>query len=186
MPFRARSVVAGWLLPPEVTRVVRVLRNRLRPGRKADSAYSDENHPERLAVLPFLRGQVLEVGCGHRKSAPLSIAVDLVPAGVLGRVGNPAGLASQADVAADGAHLPFRDSCFDVVVARHNLEHYVDTVGVLAEWKRVLKPEGCVVVVVPDEERFPGRTVTLDPTHYVSFTEGSLRRLFEGSSRLRV
>ena len=63
------------------------------------------------------------------------------------------------------------------MVARHNLEHYIDLVAVLREWHRVVRPGGTLVAVVPDEVGFPGRTVELDPTHYHAFSETSLRSL---------
>lgn len=136
-------------------------------------------HPERLAVLPYVQGRCLEVGCGHRKTAESVIGVDLTPGGTHGTIGNTTGHPSQADVAALGQQLPFADAVFDSLIARHNLEHYVDLVEVLAEWARVLRPGGTLAVVVPDEERFPGRTLDLDPTHYHAFTERSLSSLLE-------
>src|SRR5262249_38081813 len=148
----------------------------LRPGATGEQ---DETHPERLAVLEHVVGpRVIEIGCGYRKTSPEFIGVDLVPGGALGRIGNVAGRVSQADVAADGGQLPFQDASVDSVVARHNLEHYVDLVGTVLEWLRVLRPGGRLVVVVPDEGSYPGRTVDLDPTHYHSFDETGLRSLF--------
>lgn len=122
-------------------------------------------------------GPVLEVGCGPRKTDPSFLGVDLTPGGDTGRVGNASGRRSEADVAADGARLPFTDNAFATVVARHNLEHYVDLVATLTEWRRVLTPNGRMVVVVPDEERYDGRTVELDPTHHHSFDESFVRGL---------
>jgi len=142
----------------------------------------DHNHPERLVVLPFLSGAVLEIGCGHRKTLDSAIAVDLTPGGEAGVWGNVAGMISAADAAADGSCLPFKSQSFDTLVARHNLEHYVDIIGVLREWHRVLRKGGQLVVVVPDEQRFPGRTLDLDPTHYHAFTETSLWKLVEVTS----
>jgi SAM-dependent methyltransferase len=151
-------------------------RRWLRPGAAAED---DDQHPERLAVLDHIVGpRVIEIGCGYRKTSSGFIGVDLVPKGARGRVGNVAGRVSQADIAADGGHLPFQDASVDSVVARHNLEHYVDFVGTLLEWLRVLRPGGRLVVVVPDEASYPGRTVDLDPTHYHSFDEAGLRSLF--------
>jgi SAM-dependent methyltransferase len=135
----------------------------------------DDHHPERLAVLPYVRGRCLEVGCGHRKTHSSAVGVDLTPGGQLGTVGNVKGRRSQADVAADGGALPFRDGAFDSLIARHNLEHYDDTRATLTEWCRVLAPGGTFALVVPDEERYPGSTLELDPTHYQAFTEQSLR-----------
>lgn len=159
-----------------VDRLPRRVRSRIRgPGE------DDSLHPERLAVLEHLTGRCVEVGCGHRKTIEGAIGVDLTPARELGRVGNVAGKVSQADVTADGAQLPFRDRTFDSLVARHNLEHYIDTLAVLGEWRRVIRPGGRLVLVVPDEETFEGRTLDLDPTHYHGFSQTSLCRLIEAS-----
>jgi SAM-dependent methyltransferase len=157
------------------------LRARLRrlAGRPpAIGPFTDDEHPERLAVLArVLPGRVGEIGCGYRKTADDFVGIDLVPGGEPGRVGNVRGRASQADVAAEGDRLPLRDGALDCVVARHNLEHYVDVVGVLQEWRRVVRAGGRLVAVVPDEIRFPGSTLALDPTHYHAFSEASLARL---------
>jgi SAM-dependent methyltransferase len=166
VPAKLRRVAASRLSP----RVLALL------GRSQED---DATHPERLAVLPYLTDRCVEIGCGYRKTLPESIGVDLVPGGEPGRIGNVAGRASQADAAADGAQLPFRDRSFDSLVARHNLEHYVDTLAVLAEWRRVLAPAGRLVLVVPDEEHYDGRTLDLDPTHYHGFSQASLRRLVQ-------
>lgn len=139
--------------------------------------YDDPNHPERIAVLPHLEGRVIEVGCGPRKSTPGVIGVDLVPAGQF--VPMIETRPSEADVVGDGRRLPIKASSVDTLVARHNLEHYVNIAGVLEEWYRVLRPGGRLVVVVPDEDAYPGRTVMLDPTHYHAFDQPSLSRLCE-------
>jgi ubiquinone/menaquinone biosynthesis C-methylase UbiE len=105
------------------------------------------------------------------------MGVDLVPRGARGRIGNVAGKVSQADIVADGGCLPFADGSVDSVVARHNLEHYVDTAGTLIEWRRVLRDGGILAVVLPDEARYQGRTVLLDPTHYHGYSDAALARL---------
>ncbi len=152
--------------------------DRLRRLAGRQPEWSDAEHPERLAVLREVpTGLVIEIGCGYRKTAVGFVGIDLVPGGEPGRVGNVRGKTSQADIAAEGDRLPVRDASVDGVVARHNLEHYIDIVGVLEEWRRVLRPGGRLVAVVPDEIRYPGSTVALDPTHYHAFSEISLSRL---------
>ena len=139
---------------------------------------NDDLHPERLAVLAQVLGDaVIEIGCGHRKTSPSFTGIDLTPGGRRGSVGNVAGRTSQADVAALGQQLPVRTGACDTLVARHNLEHYVDLVAVLREWHRVVRVGGRLVAVVPDEGRYEGRTVELDPTHYHSFDESFLAGL---------
>lgn len=151
----------------------------LRAARRG-GAEDHATHPERLAIVPYVRGRALEVGCGHRKTSGEVIGLDLTPGGRRGTVGNAAGQESQADVAGSGEALPFADASFDSVIARHNLEHYVDTAGVLIEWRRVLKSGGTLAVILPDEENFPsnrGRTLDLDPTHYHGYSMAALGRL---------
>lgn len=158
-----------------MTGLIRSVVADLRSRVKAVS--DDAIHPERLAVLPLVQGRCLEIGCGYRKTSRDVLGIDLVPKGAKGRVGNVAGKASEADVVADGGHLPFADRTFDSLVARHNLEHYVDTAGTLIEWARVLCDGGTLAVVLPDEDRYRGRTVMLDPTHYHGYGETALARL---------
>lgn len=81
---------------------------------------------------------ILNVGCGHdiRQNA---INVDLYDA--------------RADVKADAKHLPMcADDSVDVVIASQILEHFTfaDGKAALAEWFRVLRPGGELIVAVPD------------------------------------
>jgi SAM-dependent methyltransferase len=134
--------------------------------------------PERLAVLPYCVGRGLDVGCGCAKTTPAAIGVDLVPKGELGRFGSQVLRPSAADVCASGDDMPmFADGSVDYVVARHNLEHYVDVVKTLREWWRVLKPDARLILVLPDDEALD--TISLDPTHKHAFTRESFRRLME-------
>lgn len=49
----------------------------------------------------------------------------------------------------DGAKLDFPDASFDVVIASDVLEHIEDENQAVREWKRVLRPGGCMLVFVP-------------------------------------
>jgi SAM-dependent methyltransferase len=40
---------------------------------------------------------------------------------------------------------------FDFVVANHVLEHVTDPIGALAEWHRILKPDGLLLLSLPDK-----------------------------------
>ena len=162
---RIRRVIGSWL-PRALCAIVA-------PRAPDDS----ELHPERLAVLPYCsEGRGIDVGCGHRKSSQACIGVDLVAGGDEGEHGVVAGKISQADIQASGDDLHmFADGELDFVVARHNLEHYVDPIKALQEWKRVLKTGGVLAVVLPDERHLS--TITLDPTHKHVFTPESITRI---------
>lgn len=67
--------------------------------------------------------------------AGLPIAAELVPSGAFGQ--------------ADTCFLPFPDGAVDAIVTANLLEHVPDDTGALAEFRRVLRPGGRAVVVVP-------------------------------------
>jgi SAM-dependent methyltransferase len=54
----------------------------------------------------------------------------------------------------DGKTLPFPDESQDAVFASHILEHVEDWAGALAEWYRVLKIGGYMVVAVPHRDLY--------------------------------
>lgn len=136
------------------------------------------NHPERLAVLPYCVGRGIDVGCGNNKTADHCIGVDLLAKGEIGKYGSVSGKKSKADICASGDDLyMFKDNELDFVVARHNIEHYVDVVKTLSEWKRVLKKGGVMAVVAPDETNI--NTIVLDPTHKHAFTPESFKRYID-------
>lgn len=50
--------------------------------------------------------------------------------------------------------LPYPDKSFDVIICTEVLEHLTDDIGALKELKRVLKPNGVMLISVPNE-KFP-------------------------------
>lgn len=131
-------------------------------------------HPEEAASLRQLSGYTLELGCGGNPTPGVHVTVDHTPRGAAGVAGSQAGQISRADVCAEMHALPFAPGTFDTLLARHLLEHHPDTLGVLEEWRRVARR---LVVVCPDQERYPGNTIDLDPTHRACFTPGQLSAL---------
>lgn len=45
------------------------------------------------------------------------------------------------------------DGCYDVALSSHCLEHLANPLAALDEWRRVTKPNGCLLVIVPDSIR---------------------------------
>ncbi|MGV3620596.1 MAG: class I SAM-dependent methyltransferase [Archangium sp.] len=56
--------------------------------------------------------------------------------------------------AASLTHLPFRDASFDIVTAKHTLEHVPTPKLGLSEIARTLKPGGVAFIVVPDAKHW--------------------------------
>ena len=148
--------------------------------------FTDDHHPERVALYPLCQGRGIDVGCGHRKTHPEAVGIDLVGNGEkLETADNVRHRNSQTDIACSGDDLyMFADNSLDYVVQRHNLEHYQDPIKALQEWARVLKPGGILGMVVPDEDQCD--TIRLDPTRKHVYTQASLRRLIHLLPGLQV
>jgi len=115
--------------------------------------------------LPLRAGQrVLDLGCGegrHVISAYIeadvqSVGVDLgfadlqITAKKFVDFSEPENNSKSFSLAqANGLHLPFADSSFEVVICSEVLEHIDDYQSVLSEIDRVLAPGGCFVASVP-------------------------------------
>ena len=53
------------------------------------------------------------------------------------------------DLNLERGRLPFPDSCFDLVVASHIIEHLENDAAALADWYRVLRPGGLLMLGLP-------------------------------------
>lgn len=72
------------------------------------------------------------------------------------------------------APLPFRDNAFDIAIAGEILEHVVEDAACLRELRRVLKPDGKLLVTVPfHQDRYS--------LHIRIHSPASIRRLLEAT-----
>lgn len=120
---------------------------------------------------------VYDLGCGGTKTVPWAIGVDMVPKDtkIDTLTGNPL---SQADIEADVSQpLPFASGSADTLVARHILEHLMDSVTVIKQWKKVLKRGGQLIIAVPNNGKI--LSIPLNIEHCVAFNPDSLEHLVE-------
>lgn len=77
------------------------------------------------------------------------------------------------DQVADVAHLPYPDGSAERLYASHLCEHIPLEAfqGVLAEWRRVLRPGGELLVVVPDIERAIAREEPYELLHRIATSD---------------
>ena len=111
---------------------------------------------QQLPVGPDAR--ILDVGCGPAWFWPEAVAA--LPAGIsltlldqsqgmvdeaLSRC-RPLPFTDLAGVTTDAGNLPFADGAFDAVIAMHMLYHVADQERAIAEFHRVLRPGGTLLV----------------------------------------
>jgi SAM-dependent methyltransferase len=113
-----------------------------------------------------ISGRVLDFGCGSKpyeslfSQASAYVGVDLQASGHDHKN-------SKVDVFYDGQHLPFDAASFDAVVSFEVFEHIFELDQSLQEIKRVLKPDGKLLISIPfawDEHEAP-----FDHARYTSY-----------------
>jgi len=140
-------------------------------------ALPQENHPEKLYVLNEIgdpSGKVIyDIGCGKHKTLESAIGVDILEG---------------SDIVASADFLPtVKDETVDIIISRHSLEHLADTQKTLNEWTRILKSDGKIIFILPNDEVIN----TLDPilshgVHFQAFTPVEFRSAVQKTSGLII
>ena len=79
----------------------------------------------------------------------------------------------------------FEDASFDVITLWHVLEHVHDLNGVMNEFVRLLKPEGKLIIAVPNSDSFDAKMykeywAAYDvPRHLYHFNQATMKRLLK-------
>lgn len=120
-------------------------------------------------VLSSCEGRVLDVGCGMQPYRPMLGArvVEYVGVDREGELSNPT-------IVGSAEALPVEDASFDVVLCTMVLEHVVDPRKAMIEARRVLKPNGRLILTVPSV--WPAHEA---PHDYWRFTRFGLERLLQ-------
>ena len=127
-------------------------------------------------VASFVRGKnVVELGCGAKKTVPNAIGIDQAPKGTNGtHLNQPCVADIQADVSKP---LPLEEGTIDTIIARHILEHMLRPIDVLKNWAKVLKIGGRIIIAVPDQAK--RNTIPLNPEHVCAYQADNLKELME-------
>jgi len=138
-----------------------------------------------------LRGRdVLEIGCGEgmmfdgTSTGPVQMDVSMT------RVARAAGKCRFL-LCGDGYQLPFADRSFDIVLLVAVLEHTREPWRILSEARRVLKPGGRAIMVVPNDVTMSAGRLALRkfpiryPDHLTFTTPRRMRRWLADGFRIR-
>lgn len=116
-------------------------------------------------LLPKLHGRILDVGCGNKPYESFALrSTEYVGLEVDSEESRRN---KKADFFYDGKTMPFQDGSFDSAFSTQVLEHVIDPDRFIKEIKRVLKPDGLLLLSVPfiwDEHEQP-----YDFLRYTSF-----------------
>lgn len=94
--------------------------------------------------------QVLRIG----GALPRAYQPDLAHAARLFDTNSQPGYTKNVDLLLDAHRMPMlKDEEFDVVCSSHTMEHLVNPLLALQEWRRVLKPGGYIMSVIPNREK---------------------------------
>lgn len=111
-----------------------------------------ESAKYRHLTQPYLSGNGLDLGSGGTPVVPWAISMDL-PTGEFLHYRSNQQPEHSIHLAGDARNLHwFRDGVLDFVYSSHLLEDFFEWEPVLAEWARVIKPGGYLVILVPDKE----------------------------------
>jgi SAM-dependent methyltransferase len=133
--------------------------------------------------------EILEVGCGEGMMfegttiAPIQMDVSM-------RRVKFARAKGQAALCGDGYHAPFKPASFSTVLLIAVLEHTSEPWRVLAEARRVLKPGGRVIIVVPNDVTMSAGRLVLRkfpiryPDHLTFTTPGRMHRWLKNGFRI--
>ncbi len=142
-------------------------------------------HMHRYAfAMQFVKGkQVLDAACGEGYGSALlaGVAASVTGVDVSRKAIDHAtqryakqGLAFEQ---ADCADLPFEDDAFDAVVSFETIEHLEAQEAMLAEFRRVLKPGGFLLISSPDKAVYSDQQGFENPHHVRELYADEFREL---------
>jgi ADP-heptose:LPS heptosyltransferase/predicted SAM-dependent methyltransferase len=132
----------------------------------------------RYDLVPYLGTTCLDIGCGPHKVFPHFLGLDS------GKDTRLFGIEMKPDLVGDCERIPlFADGAFDTVFSSHTLEHIVDHQAALAEWWRLVKVGGHLILYLPHRDLYPNiGTEHGNPDHKHDFVNDDIRVAMVGAA----
>lgn len=126
-----------------------------------------ESRKCRDRCLSYLQGKtIFDLGCGKEKVIPHAIGVDV--AGLVADL--------KLDLSNPQAMYLFNEGIADTVFSSHLLEHFQDTTNILKSWWRVIKPNGYLILYLPDRNLYPEKA---NPDHKQNFIADDIIKILD-------
>jgi ADP-heptose:LPS heptosyltransferase len=132
----------------------------------------------RHELIPYIRGRCLDLGCGAEKVWPHFVGVDnFVDQKLFG-----SNVCAEMRVDTCERLELFGDAQFDCVFSSHLLEHIVDYRAALAEWWRLVRPGGTLILYLPHRDHYPRiGTEGANPDHKHDFAPDDIAQAMASS-----
>ncbi|AMV24175.1 putative S-adenosylmethionine-dependent methyltransferase [Gemmata sp. SH-PL17] len=152
---RMERVLAAAAARPHTVPVSPPAARNPEPAPAFDPGYFEFDRPELLALVPETAADVVDLGCGAgRLGAALKARQACRVVGVEHDPGAAAAARARLDLVLEGdaeaLDWPFPDHSFDAVVCGDVLEHLRDPLALLKRVRAWLRPEGVLVVSLPN------------------------------------
>jgi SAM-dependent methyltransferase len=156
------------------------------------SPYWGEHAARYVFALPFVDGQrVLDIACGTgfgigllRSRASFVVGVDIDPQAAREAKGECG--ENGAVLLGNGIGLPFESDTFDVVTSFETIEHLRERVAFLEELRRVLRPNGKLLLSTPNANYSqPVDGVPANPFHIHEYEPEELRSEIDAHFRVQ-
>jgi len=148
---------------------------------RADGPQGGEADKVKFDLVDLFHGRCLDLGCGPQKIFPSKSVIGIDSDKDLGLFG----VKANPDLEADCSRLDlFADGSVDVVFSSHLLEHIEDHEAALAEWWRVLRPGGRLILYLPHADWYPNIGMPgANPDHKHDFRNADIAEAMESVSR---
>lgn len=135
---------------------------------RAEDPQGFESAKIRYDVIPYMRGNGLDIGCGNAKIFPHCVGVDQFPQ-------------QGVDIVRPATDLRiFASGTMDFVFSSHTLEDIEDTAGTLREWWRLLAIGGYLVLYLPHKNFYPNiGQPGANPAHKHDFLPADIVKVME-------
>jgi ubiquinone/menaquinone biosynthesis C-methylase UbiE len=134
-----------------------------------DKATAKNASAEASATVEGGKMRLLDIGCGAGSKGDVNI--DLFPNDLEQCGASWSAKKVENFVLADAENLPFKDKCFEELLASHVLEHLKNPFRALKEWRRVAD---VVTIKVPSAYH-----IESTPTHFFTWNTSTLEQLLK-------